>query len=136
MNKLRKRQIKKKMSDIYLTMSGDILINGNRDIAVTDSTISADIQQVYIRLMTEPGDFQAYPNLGSDLGILYGMPQSLETGNLGKRLIRTALERENVFEGRNIEITAIPTGPDTIRFDVHIISNTEQPVILSVTQNL
>lgn len=124
------------MSDIYLTMSGDILINGNMDIAVTDSTITSDIQQIYIRLMTEPGDFQTYPSLGSDLNVLYGMPQSLETGDLGRRLIRTALERENVFEGRNIEITAVPTGPDTIRFDVHIISNSNQPMVLSVTQNL
>jgi len=124
------------MSDIYLTMSGDILINGNMDIAVTNSTITSDIQQIYIRLMTEPGDFQVYPGMGSDLNILYGMPQSPETGDLGKRLIRTALERENVFEGRNIEITAVPTSPDTIRFDVHIISNTNEPIVLSVTQNL
>lgn len=65
-----------------------------------------------------------------------GMPQSKETGDFGKRLIKAALEKEDVFRGRNIQIDAIPTGPDSIRFDVHIITDTNEPVVLSVTQNL
>ena len=124
------------MSDLYFTMTGDLLVNGNKDIARTSSSLQDDIQQVYLRLMTEPGDFYIYPALGTDLSILYGMPQSKETGDLGKQLIRAALEKEDVFRGRNIQIDAIPTGPDTIRFDVHIITDTNEPVVLSVTQDL
>lgn len=124
------------MSDLFLTMSGDLLINGNKDIASVNSGSQNDVQQIYLRLMTETGDFYVYPNLGMDLSILYGMPQSQETGNLGQRLIREALERENIFVGRNIEITSVPTGPDSIRFDVHITSDTNEPIVLSVTQNL
>lgn len=124
------------MSDLYFTMTGDLLVNGNKDISRTTSSLQDDIQQVYIRLMTEPGDFYIYPALGTDLSMLYGMPQSKETGDLGKRLIRAALEKEDVFRGRNIEIDAIPTGPDSIRFDVHIITDTNEPVVLSVTQEL
>jgi hypothetical protein len=124
------------MSDLYLTMNGDLLINGNKDIAATTSSLQDDIQQVYIRLMTEPGDFYIYPALGTDLSMLYGMPQSKETGDFGKRLIRAALEKEDIFRGRNIQIEAIPTGPDTIRFDVHIITDTNEPVVLSVSQDL
>lgn len=117
-------------------MTGDLLVNGNKDISRTTSSLQDDIQQVYIRLMTEPGDFYIYPSLGTDLSILYGMPQSKETGDLGKRLIRSALEKEDIFRGRNIQIEAIPTGPDTIRFDVHIITDINEPVVLSVTQDL
>lgn len=124
------------MSDLYFTMTGDILVNGNKDIARTTSGLQDDIQQVYLRLMTEPGDFYIYPSLGTDLSVLYGMPQSKETGDFGKRLIRAALEKEDVFKGRNIQIEAIPTGPDTIRFDVHIITDTNEPVVLSVSQDL
>lgn len=124
------------MPDIYLTMSGDIAIDGNKDVALTTSMLQDDIQQIYMRLMTEPGDFYIYPQLGTDLSILYGMPQSRETGDLGKRLIRAALEKEGIFQGRNIKIEAVPTGPDSIRFDVHIISDFNEPVVLSVTQNL
>jgi hypothetical protein len=124
------------MSDLYFTMSGDILVNGNKDIAITTSSAQDDIQQVYLRLMTEPGDFYIYPALGTDLSVLYGMPQSKETGEMGKMLIRAALEKEDVFRGRNIVIDAIPTGPDSIRFDVHIITDKTDPIVLSVTQSL
>lgn len=119
-----------------MSMSGDLVINGNKDVAITTNSLQDDIQQIYLRLMTEPNDFYVYPQLGTDLSMLYGMPQSPETGDLGKRLIRSALEREGIFKGRNIKIDAVPTGPDAIRFDVHIISDINEPVVLSVTQNL
>lgn len=124
------------MSDLYLTLTGDLVVNGNSDLAMTSSTLQADMQQIYLRLMTEPGDFYIYPLLGIDLSLLYGMPQTVETGEFGKRLIRSGLQREGLFKGRNIKIDAIPTGPDTIRFDVHLISDIDQPIILSVSQSL
>lgn len=124
------------MSDLYLTQEGDLLIDGNKDIARVTDSLQNDIQQVYLRLMTEPGDFYVYPLLGIDLSIMYGMPQSKETGEFGKKLIRSGLQKEGLFKGRNIKIDAIPTGPDTIRFDIHILSDIDRPVVLSISQNL
>ena len=124
------------MSDLFLTLDGDLLLNGNKDISRVNGSMQNDIQQVYIRLMTEPGDFHAYPSLGVDLSMLYGMPQTKATGDTGKRLILAALEREGIFRGKNILIEAIPTGPDTIRFDIHIQSGSSNPVTLSIKQNL
>jgi len=124
------------MSDLYFTLNGDILIGGNKDIVLTNSSMKSDVQQAYIRLMTEPGDFYIYPLLGIDLSLLYGMPQSAETGEFGKKLIQTGLQREGIFKGRNIKIDSVPTSKDTIRFDVHIISDIDQPVVLSVSQTL
>lgn len=124
------------MTDLYFTLTGDLAINGHKDIAMTSSPLQSDIQQIYIRLMTEPGDFYIYPQLGIDLSILYGMPQTPETGEFGKRLIRAGLQREGLFKGRSILIDAVPTSRDTIRFDIHIQSDVDQPIILSVTQTL
>ncbi len=124
------------MSDLFLTMDGDLLLNGNKDISRVNNSMQNDIQQVYIRLMTEPGDFYAYPSLGLDLSILYGMPQTKSTGDTGRRLIIAALEREGIFKGKNISIEAIPTSADTIRFDIHIQSGSSNPVTLSIKQNL
>lgn len=124
------------MSDFYFTLNGDIAITGSKDIAKTSNSAQADVQQVYLRLMTEPGDFYVYPQLGIDLTMLYGMPQNRETGELGKRLIRAGLEKEGLFTGRNIVIDAIPTSKDSIRFDVHIVSGADQPVVLSINQSL
>ena len=124
------------MSDFYIDLAGDLKITGNGDIALTQSPGEKDIQQVYIMLMTEPGDFYIYPNLGTDLSMLYGMPQTPETGDFGKRLIRAALERENIFGNRQISIEAVPTSADSIRFDVFIVSDFNQKTVLSITQSL
>jgi len=124
------------MSDLYLTMSGDLLVNGGKDISITTSSLQDDIQQVYLRLMTEPGDFAIYPSIGTDLSILYGMPQNKETGDFGARLIKAALEKEDVFKGRNIQINAVPTSKNSIRFDVHIMTDSNQPITISVDQSL
>ena len=124
------------MPDLFFTLDGDLLVSSNKDIARVNTSLQNDVQQVYIRLMTEPGDFHSYPSLGVDLSVLYGKPQTQETGELGKRLINAALQREGIFRGRNIKISAVPTGPDTIRFDVHIQSGANQPVTLSIKQNL
>jgi hypothetical protein len=124
------------MSDFYLDLSGDLKISPNKDIAMVQSRSQNDIQQIYLRLMTEPGDFYIYPKLGTELNILYGMPQSQATGEMGKRLIRQALLRENVFADRKISITAVPTSNNSIRFDVHIEDNSVDPITISVTQEI
>jgi hypothetical protein len=127
------------MSDFYFDLSGDIKVSPNKDIAVIGDGSRKDIQQIYIRLMTEPNDFTVYPRLGCDLSMLNGMPQSKTTGELGKRIIRQALMDETVggiFKGRFITIDAVPTSATSIRFDVHIEDNSVEPITLSVTQNI
>lgn len=124
------------MSDFYIDLAGDLRITGNGDIGLTQNPGEKDVQQIYLRLMTEPGDFYIYPSLGTDLSMLYGMPQTPQTGDFGKRLIRAALERENIFANRQINIEAVPTSADSIRFDIFIISDSSQPTVLSITQSL
>jgi len=127
------------MSDLYFDLSGDLRVSPNNDLATITNSMSKDVQQIYIRLMTETGDFQAYPQLGCDLSMLYGMPQSVATGEIGKRIIRASLEdstKGGIFAGRNISIEAVPTSATSIRFDVHILDNTVEPISISVTQEL
>lgn len=127
------------MSDFYFDFSGDIKISPNKDIAMVDNGSRKDVQQIYIRLMTEPNDFTIYPRLGCDLSMLYGMPQTKVTGELGKRIIRNSLMDEavgGIFNGRFISIDAVPTSANSIRFDVHIEDNSVEPITLSVTQNI
>ena len=127
------------MSDFYFDLSGDILISSNKDIAMAQTRQQRDIQQIYLRLMTEPDDFTIYPRLGCDLSMLRGMPQNRTTAEIGKRLIRDCLENElkgGIFRNRSISIDAVPISATGIRFDVHIENNTSEPVTLSVVQEL
>ena len=127
------------MSDFYFDLSGDILISSNKDIAIAQRGQQRDMQQIYLRLMTEPNDFTIYPRLGCDLSMIRGMPQNRSTAEIGKRIIRNSLENEangGIFRGRAISIDAVPISATGIRFDVHIENNTSEPVTLSVVQEL
>jgi hypothetical protein len=124
------------VADFYFTQQGDITVSANGDIGVTETIWRDDSQQAYVRLMTDIGDFSLYPGLGADLSRLYGMPQSEATANVGKELISAALSRENRFAGKAIVINAAPTGPQTIRFDVYVVSGSRDQLILSIQQDL
>lgn len=122
--------------DLYFTEQGDFAVSPTGDLALTDTPWRDDLQQAYIRIMTDQGDFVPYEELGATLSLLYGKPQSPETGELGKRLISAALRREGRFIGKPFQIKAVPTGPTSIRFDVEIISGNRQTLRLSAEQNL
>jgi hypothetical protein len=127
------------MKDFYFGYDGDIKISGDKDIAMVQNRAQKDTQQIFIRLMTEPNDFTIYPRLGCDLSMLKGMPQSKTTGEIGKRIIREALENETkggIFKGRSISIDAVPVSATAIRFDVHIEDNSIEPITLSITQEI
>lgn len=123
-------------NDLYFTEEGDIAVAPNGDIALTQTSWRDDVQQVYVRMMTDQGDWVLHPQLGADLSQLYGLPQSPETGQLGVALIEAAMEREGRFAGKGIEVTPIPTGHQSIRFDVYITSGSREKIRLSVEQNI
>jgi hypothetical protein len=60
--------------DLYLTEAGDLGVDPAGDLAITQTAWRDDVQQVYIRCMTDVGDFQVYPHLGATLTTLYGEP--------------------------------------------------------------
>lgn len=125
-----------KIADFYFTGEGDITLSANGDIGRTETIWREDSQNAYLRIMTEPGDFLLYPTLGADLSRLYGMPQSEQTASYGKAIIKEALDRENRFTGKGIDITAVPTSPQTIRFDIYITSGSRSQLVLSIQQDL
>lgn len=127
------------MTDFYFGYDGDIKLSPNKDIAMVQNRAQNDTQQIYLRLMTEPSDFTVYPKLGCDLSFLRGMPQNRSTGEIGKRIIRQALEDEargGIFKDRQISIEAVPVSANSIRFDVHIQDNSVEPIVLSITQEI
>jgi len=124
------------MPDLYFTEDGDIALSTSGDIAITQSESRNISQQIYIRVMTDLGDFTTYPNLGSRLNNLMGMPQSPETGQAGVALIKDALKRDGLFEGRELTVKAIPTGNQTIRFDIYTFIDNQNSLVLSVEQDL
>ena len=124
------------MPDLYFTEDGDLVRSATGDLATTPTVWRDDVQQAYIRVMTDIGDYDLYPTLGASLATLLGQPQSPDTGALGERLILEALNRDNRFAGKPINVQAVPTSPQTIRFDIFITSGNREQIKISVEQNL
>ncbi len=124
------------MADLYLTEDGDLAISPTGDLAVTKDAWRDYSQQAYITIMTEPSDFTMYPTMGVNLEALIGMPQSQETGEYGARLIREALERNPRLRTVPVTVKPVPTGYQSIRFDIYITIGSKSDMILSVEQNI
>lgn len=122
--------------DLYFNESGDVQPSPSGDFALTPTQWRDDVQQAYIRIMTDEGDFTIYSTLGASLSKLWGMPQSPDTAQYGVDLIRSALQRDNRFVGRPIDVRAVPTGFQTIRFDVFVTSGSREQILLSIEQDL
>lgn len=122
--------------DFWFNESGDIQVSASGDIALTDTQWRDQVQQAYIRVMTDVGDYLLYPTLGASLSQLYGMPQTAATGAFGVSLIENALINNGPFSSSAVTINAVPTGFQTIRFDIAITSGSLQQIVLSLEQNL
>ena len=122
--------------DFYFNEAGDIQRSSNGDIALTDTSWRDSVQQAYIRVMTDAGDYLLYPTLGASLSQLYGMPQSPATGQIGINLITNSLVSDNTFSASQVSVNAVPTGYQTIRFDITLTSGSFQSLQLSLEQNL
>lgn len=124
------------MADLYFTADGNVALSPSGDLAMTDTHWRDDIQQAYIRCMTDIGDYLIYPELGASLSELKGMPQSPQTAEFGKQLISSALDREGRFETKPYRIEAFPTGPQSLRFDIYIVSGDGRQTSMSIEQEL
>lgn len=130
--------------DLHFSESGDIAVASSGDLKMTEGEWRDRVQQCYVRMMTDIGDFNLSVNhssgtcntLGADLSRLYGMPQSQETGQMGIALIQSALSRNGLFVGGSFQVQAVPTDHDKIRFDVFLKLGTKNDVRLSVEQDL
>jgi hypothetical protein len=122
--------------DLMFTDDGDIAVSHSGDIAMTPTAWRDDLQQAYIRVMTDQGDHLMYPELGASLSELYGHPQSPETGLMGEALITSAMNREGRFAGKTFSVKSVPTAPQAIRFDISITSGNREQITLSAEQDL
>lgn len=122
--------------DFFMDETGDIQRSPSGDIALTPTGYRDVVQQVYLRIMTDQGDYLLYPTMGASLSKLYGMPQSAATGEYGINLIQSALTSDGRFPTNQITVKAVPIDWQTIRFDVFVSSGSLQLIKLSVQQNL
>jgi len=124
------------MRDIAITDGGDLQISSGGDIAISTHRYSAALQEIYMTVRTERGDFIPYPWFGSDVYKLWGLPNSPRTGTKGVEELAKAITRDGRFSDADIKINAVPVAANQIRFDIDVRFSTNQTFLITLEQKL
>ena len=111
-------------------IEGDFVVDETGDFSLTADYDSAR-QDITNRLRTQKGDWRSHPNLGADLELLEGEPNTRETGMKGTTQIYEALTYDNRFNLEDLHVRAVPTSIEEIQFFVLLDANENGTVVVN-----
>lgn len=94
---------------------GDFGVDESGDFALTTEYESAR-QDMANRIRTQKTDWRSHPNIGADLELLEGEPNTRETGEKGETQIYRTLTYDNRFDLNDLNVRAVPTSIEEIEF--------------------
>ncbi|MEC1657179.1 hypothetical protein P9D81_20235 [Bacillus haynesii] len=121
--------------DLENNIDGDFMVDSTGDFALTDDYESAR-QDMTNRVRTQKGDWRSHKNLGADLELLEGEPNTRETGLKGETQIYEALTYDNRFDISDLSVRAVPVSIEELQFFVVLDTDKNGPVILKESLNL
>lgn len=113
------------------TTEGDFIVDETGDFALTAEYESAR-QDMTNRARTQKEDWRSHPNLGSDLELLEGEPNTRATGDKGVEQLYEAMTYDGRFDAIDIDIRAVPTSIENI--DFFLMLNTDKQGNVVVVQ--
>lgn len=114
---------------------GDFGVDESGDFALTSDYESAR-QDMANRIRTQKTDWRSHPNIGADLELLEGEPNTRETGERGQAQIYETLTYDSRFDILDLTVRAVPTSIEQIDFyatldtDVNGVVVIQQPLEL------
>lgn len=125
---------------IEAVIEGDFMIEepdeaGGQDFALTEGVQSAE-QDMLNRIRTQKGEWRSHPNLGADLELLEGEPNTRETGERGEEMIRETLTYDGRFLDQDVEVRAVPTRVNQIDFFTMLDQDDDAPLVIRTPQEL
>ncbi|MEB2276893.1 hypothetical protein LAV82_23015 [Bacillus sp. ILBB4] len=119
--------------DLNNNVDGDFIADETGDFAMTSEAESAR-QDINNRVRTQKTDWRSHPNIGADLELLEGEPNTRETGQRGQSQIYETLTYDNRFDIADLEVRAVPTSIEQI--DFYTMLNTDRNGTIVLTQPL
>lgn len=110
---------------------GDFAVDETGDFALTGAYESAR-QDMANRMRTQKTDWRSHPNIGADLELLEGEPNTRETGLRSESQVYEALSYDGRFDVLDVEVRAVPTSIEEI--DVYAVVNTDENAPILVQQ--
>lgn len=112
------------MSDIFLTSTADLKLDGSGDFALVSGN-TALLQQVRFRLQTVQGDWRLYPNCGASLEGFLGQPNNAVTGAAVQTAVMDALTHDSFLYPSQLTITVVPVNLNELGIVVQIKTATD-----------
>ncbi|MES9681813.1 hypothetical protein ABWK22_02610 [Gottfriedia acidiceleris] len=105
---------------LYINSIGEISTDDTdgemiRDVPLQVSYLS-EKQVIKNRLQTDNPDWLLHPEIGADLSELIGLPNTRETGELGKSLIEKSLTDDGFISKGDLDVRPVPVSSSEILF--------------------
>lgn len=128
---------------LYIDPVGNITTDDSegeliRDIPLQVSYLS-EKQVINNRLRTDNPDWFLHSEIGADLSDLVGLPNTRETGQLGKELIEKSLTSDGFIALRDLSVRPVPISSREILFYVTVKRNAGDlvmPVLFNLEHGL
>jgi hypothetical protein len=137
------KQVKYNETDIAFyndDVEGDLILgepdaDGLVDFKLTGEYESAR-QDITNRIRTQTGDWRSHPQIGGDLELLEGEPNTRETAMKGVNQIMNTLTYDGRFNPTDVQIRAVPTSIYQVDYYVFVDAGEELPLVVKEELNL
>ncbi len=116
--------------DLANDIDGDYMVDEYGDFALTGECESAR-QDMTNRVRTQTTDWRSHPNIGADLELLEGEPNTRETGMKGTSQIYKTLTYDGRFNIEDIDVRPVPTSLESIDFFITLDTDENGMIVLN-----
>lgn len=114
---------------------GEFIVDETGDFALTDDYESAR-QDITNRVRTQKTDWRSHQNIGADMELLEGEPNTRETGMQGVSQITEALTYDGRFDAMDLNVRAVPTSIESIEFFITLDTDENGLIVLNKALDL
>lgn len=116
--------------DVAQGIEGDFIVE-NGDFALT-SDYESPRQDMTNRIRTQKGDWRSHQNIGADLELLEGEPNTRNTGTKAELQVYETLTYDGRFNAEDLHVRAVPTSVEAL--EIYTMLDTDENGSVVVTQ--
>ncbi|WDI05115.1 hypothetical protein PUW25_26455 (plasmid) [Paenibacillus urinalis] len=121
-------------------IDGDIIAGQPDADGLVDLLMTADYesarQDISNRARTQTGDWRSHPQIGGDLELLEGEPNTRDTANQGVSQLLQTLTYDGRFAASDVEVRAVPIDIYTIDFFCFVDAGEDAPIVVNQSTDL
>jgi hypothetical protein len=106
-------------SDIQITSSGDLVVDGNGDLRLTDGADWLG-REFLKRLRTNNPEWWHHPGIGAGLELHMGSPNTRNTANAIKADIESALQDPELVGSDRVSVEVVPVGASSVNVYINV----------------